>query len=273
MLQGTLDNFALDEVLGLLAATQKTGKLEVAGDRGLGSLLFKDGAIVSADVNSAAGHSTEDVMFELLRFSSGEFTFAPSVVEASDGAEDMDKVLAAAEARLQDWKEIAAVVPSLNHIVTPTPELPEESITINRSEWAVLNVIAAGCRVSRVCDDLALGEVEGSRSIKRLAERSLVLIGEPVESGRPAATSEPEALAEEAPAALSADYFAVEEEHVEAEEEVSSTVQDMFGSDDFEMEVPPSLSGLTRPIATEEDDVDTGEAGGGVLKRYLGSSE
>ena len=43
MLQGSLENFALDEVLGLLSGTSKTGQLEIAGNRGTGTLVFHDG--------------------------------------------------------------------------------------------------------------------------------------------------------------------------------------------------------------------------------------
>ncbi len=185
MLQGSLENFSLDEVLGLLSGTSKSGQLEIAGDRGTGSLTFRNGGLVDGTVSSPVDEEPglEDIMFELLRFSSGTFSFVNGEVDPpADGTdvEDVDQVLTGADRRLADWREIEAVVPSLAHHVAPVSELPADEVTITRADWATLVVIAAGCPASTVCDHLALGEVEGSRRIKELAERQLINVGEPL---------------------------------------------------------------------------------------------
>ena len=56
-LQGTLDTFALADVLRLLAATTKTGRLQIDGDRGVGSIWLVDGAVVAGvvDLHHPAG--------------------------------------------------------------------------------------------------------------------------------------------------------------------------------------------------------------------------
>lgn len=179
MLQGSLDNFSLDEVLGLLSSTSKTGILELKGNRGSGSLKLNDGYLVAATAsNTANGVAPEDVLFELLRYSEGTFSFSPSAHEDGTNREVAD-VVAAAEYRLSDWRTIESVVPSLRHTVAPSPNLPSDEITINRDEWTTLIVIGAGCPVAHVCEELGLGEVEGSRRIKGLAERGLVGVNPP----------------------------------------------------------------------------------------------
>ncbi len=181
MLQGSLDNFALDEVLGLLASTTKSGTLEVKGDRGTGTLGLRQGQLIGASAsNTANGEGLEDVLFELLRFGEGSFTFTPGDVAGSEGPRAVVDMLSAAEDRLADWRTIETVVPSLNHTVSPVPALPAEEITITRREWSTLIVIGSGCPVSSVCSDLGLGEVEGSRQVKILAERGLVSVGPPL---------------------------------------------------------------------------------------------
>ena len=180
MLQGSLDNFALDEVLGLLSSTSKTGRLSLTGDRGEGSLTIYAGQLVDASASyDSNGSAPEDVIFELLRYVDGSFTFDASEIEATDSTRDINEVLVSAEGRLADWRTIESVVPSLSHMVTPAASLPAEEVTINRSEWTTLRIIAAGCPASLVCDELGLGEVEGSRQIKGLAERGLVCVGPP----------------------------------------------------------------------------------------------
>lgn len=185
MLQGSLENFALDEVLGLLSGTSKTGQLEIAGNRGTGTLVFHDGRLINGTASfTANGTELEDVMFELLRYGDGTFTFSLRDVEPGEVVENVSTVLANAEARLQDWRSIETVVPSLNHQVVPVLELPSDEVTVSRDEWATLMTIGTGCPASHVCDRLTLGEVEGSRRIKDLAERMLVNVTEPIGSYR-----------------------------------------------------------------------------------------
>ena len=180
MLQGSLDNFALDEVLGLLASTSKTGKLDLKGSRGKGALRLQQGRLVDATANNTAnGTEPEDVLFELLRFNEGTFSFGVSNGEEGGYSHEIREVLASAEGRLADWRIIEAVVPSLRHTIAPNASLPAEEITISRLEWSTLISIGGGCPVGTVCDELGLGEVEGSRQIKGLAERGLVCISPP----------------------------------------------------------------------------------------------
>ena len=179
MLQGSLDNFTLDEVLGLLASTHKTGKLDLTSNRGSGAVRMHEGLLVDA-TTSVTGNGTdaEDVLFELLRFSEGTFSFAPSAHE--EGLpRDVTEVLTAAEFRLADWRMIEAVVPSLRHVVAPNADLAADEITITRDEWGTLIVIAGGCSVATVCDNMGLGEVEGSRRIMQLVDRGLVCVAGP----------------------------------------------------------------------------------------------
>jgi hypothetical protein len=179
MLQGSLDNFTLDEVLGLLAATAKTGRLELKGNRGNGTMRVHEGMLVGATASVASDEADpEDVVFELLRFDEGTFSFAPSSSEEGE-ALDMAEVLAAAELRLADWREIAAVVPSLRHVVAPNANLVADEITISGEEWSTLVAIGSGSAVSAVCEQLSLGEVEGSRRVMELAERGLVCVSPP----------------------------------------------------------------------------------------------
>ena len=76
-LSGTLDTFALPDVLRLLASTAKTGRLRITGDRGSGSVWVADGDVVATELASAVSYerTNEEVVFGLLRFTAGSFTF------------------------------------------------------------------------------------------------------------------------------------------------------------------------------------------------------
>lgn len=264
MLQGSLDNFALDEVLGLLSGTAKTGQLDIKGDRGNGSLVFSDGSLIGGNTSyTANGTSVEDVMFEMLRYQEGTFNFTSRDVEPTDTVENVSNVLVTAENRLADWREIEAAVPSLDHMVLPAADLPAEEITINRSEWAVLTVIASGCPAADVCDRLSMGEVEGSRQIKNLAERALVTVGAPggAPTQRAKASAAPPAPPAPAPAPAP-----------DSLGEFGGGLDQLMGEDGQRPPMPPSPSEIDEFKGTVEDAselTDDANSGGGLLMKYL----
>src|SRR6187402_274597 len=94
-LQGTLDTFALPDVLRLLAATKKTGRLRITGGRGTGSIWSSGGEVVGIEATHAP-HAVEvvDALFELLRFQDGAFTFdAEATHDAPSHATDVEILL------------------------------------------------------------------------------------------------------------------------------------------------------------------------------------
>ncbi len=190
MLQGSLDNFGLDEVLGLLADTAKTGRMRITGDRGSGSLWLASGKLVGSEASRVErGRPADETMFELLRFNTGNFSFNmdETPAEPTEG-HAVGGVLEAAFERLAQWRDIEAVVPSLAHVIAPVSTLPTPEVTITSGEWDLLMAIGAGTEVGSICDHFGLGEVEGSRQVKLLVERSLITIEAPTVSVAPVVT-------------------------------------------------------------------------------------
>ncbi len=182
MLQGSLDNFTIPEILGLLASTTKTGRLKISGDRGTGSIWCEDGKLQYAEASKLAGINTiDDVMLELLRYQSGNFSFHADDLlpdDAEPTSEEVDTVLAGAATRLDEWYAIEAVVPSLGHSLTPVAALATDDVTLEADEWEFLVAIGDSRTVGDVASRLGLGEIDVSRRAKGLIERSLVDITE-----------------------------------------------------------------------------------------------
>jgi len=196
-LQGTIETFALPDVMRLLASTKKTGCLRLNGTRGNGSVWVEGGTIVASDASGAQhAESPVDVFFELLRFKEGDFVFDADVTADAKGVSaEIEATLDAAERMLDEWKAIEAVVPSLDAWVELAPELGSEEITLDRPRWRLLVAVAAGTSVRDLGDELAVGELAISRQVKELVEAGLVSIGEaPVgvaSSARPEPLAEP----------------------------------------------------------------------------------
>ena len=175
-MQGTLDVFSLDEVLGLLSGAKKTGVLNVTGDRGIGSVAISDGMLVDGSVSANADAiALSEIVFELLRFEEGSFSFDGDTVVNGEPNE-LETVLIEAHSRLEEWRGIEAVVPSLDHHLSLAETLPAPDVTIDESEWAAVVAIGEGTTVGAVAGRLGLGEFDGSKRVMGLVDRSLVAI-------------------------------------------------------------------------------------------------
>lgn len=167
-LQGTLDTFALPDVLRLLAATQKTGRLRLTGARGAGSAWVRDGAVAAIAADHAPlAVEPVDALFELLRFEEGSFSFEPDVTTDAEAAQDVEPLLEQAAALLDEWREIESVVPSLDAWVTLRRTL-DGPVTIDADHWTTLVAVGSGATVASIADALGLAELPVSRAVRDL---------------------------------------------------------------------------------------------------------
>ena len=189
-LQGTLDTFSLPDVLRFLAASTKTGRLVLSGARGGGDVWLDDGAVVAAETERAT--SPVDAVFDLLRDDSGSFTFEADLTRSdSDDPILVDDLLSQAEARLAEWRDIEAVVPSLDVAVRLSDHLPGGAVRIESGQWRAIVAVAENGTVSAVGAQLELGEFDACRTVKELAERGLVLVGDGIEAAADSSKTEP----------------------------------------------------------------------------------
>ncbi len=284
-LQGTLETFALPDVLRLLASTKKTGAYRLDGNRGSGTLWVKEGQVVGGEVTGSPTKDAREVAFELLRYSDGDFVFDADA-EADETSEpvDVETLLTDAEQLLSEWKEIEAVVPSLDHGVTLNPELPGDEVTIRADIWLYVVVIGGGTTVGGLGAKFGLGELGASRAVKQLVELGLVTLSDPGTVTAPAPqAAEPEPVPaqddftiEEPVAAESDDFFSadasdefepfdpnalvIEEPPLgEASSESSSSMVDSFLSEPVAAEPEPEPEPEPAPASTASDPTDAAE--------------
>lgn len=205
-LSGTLDTFALPDVLRLLASTEKSGRLRVSGNRGSGSVWVSNGEVVAAELTSinSLDPSAVDVVFGLLRFNAGSFTFEADAVAPNAGpGMAMDPILSSAEQMLVEWKSIEEVVPSLDVWVGLLPELSGPDVMVDAMRWRCIAAVGAGVQVGLIAETLSLNEVDACRLVKELIELGLLAtIDAPVELApeQPAAPLAEESVVEPEPA-------------------------------------------------------------------------
>ena len=179
-LQGTLDTFALPDVLRLLATTRKTGRLRVNGDRGSGSLWVEEGQLAASEliVPGATDDSLINTLFHLLRFKRGSFIFeSGAMAPAGMVPNEIEPMLDEAETMLVEWRSIEAVVPSVDAWLTLRPELAGSMVKIDNERWRIIAAIGGGRSVGGVGEALGLDELPALRGVKEIVELGLVSVG------------------------------------------------------------------------------------------------
>lgn len=175
-LHGSLDTFALADVLALLSTTGKKGELRVDGGGKQGCLWVDGGKVVG----SVAGAATEpvDVLFQLLRMRAGTFDFEADS-EPSDPVAPIgvDELLGVAQARLSEWMLIEAVIPSLESTVDLSSDVAGTQVTMTAEQWKAVVAVSRAATVHGVMEKLGAGEFETSRTLKDLVEIGLVSVG------------------------------------------------------------------------------------------------
>jgi uncharacterized protein DUF4388 len=183
-LEGSLETVALPEVLQLLSDTSKTGELLVRGDRGEGRLWFGQGRLNGFQV--AGTDQAADALFDLLRNREGRFEFEADAERSEDAHQVDDEggevrpVLEVAQARLAEWTEIVAVVPSLEHVVRLAEEAPRARLHLDAAQWALLVAVGEGRPVQEILGRGSLPEFDGCKSLKTLVDSGLATVSEPV---------------------------------------------------------------------------------------------
>jgi hypothetical protein len=181
--QGSLSTLDLPEVLGLLAGTAKSGELYVAGNRTAGMaqmpavqgrLWFDTGRLATADVGGES--DLVDALVELLRVVEGTFTFRPGPVLSSRAPAEITQVLAEAQVRRAEWREIEQVIPSPVAWLELNPDLPAGPVALRADQWRLVVVVAEGNSVESTVLRLGEGQLPGWRAIREIVEAGLVTV-------------------------------------------------------------------------------------------------
>lgn len=176
-LRGTLDTFELADVLHLLETSSRTGRLQLEGDGGKGTVWVRDGRVTAAETDRVSGAPLDEVVCDLLRYETGSFTFeldeaAPQLAAPPSAHELLDR----AEAMLTEWRALQTVVPSLEHRVGLVDAIPHEEITITASQWPALVAVGDGCTVGGLATTLGLTELHVLRTVHDLVVSGLTTI-------------------------------------------------------------------------------------------------
>ena len=188
-LSGTLDTLSLPELCELLSGTNKTGALHVRSETGQGVLWFTGGQVCAGEAGGQTGpppgpsgdllERLHDVCFELFRYTEGSFEFEADRRPSwpAERSVDVTGLLAETERRMAEWREIIAVIPSVEARPRLVPEPPAGGpITLDAAQWRVVTGIDGRRRVSALIRVLDGGEFTVCKVLRSLVQAGLVEI-------------------------------------------------------------------------------------------------
>ena len=187
-LQGSLDAFPLPDVLGLLASTKKAGELLVRGTWSDGRVWVNGGELVDAEAPRAT--NLVEAIFELLRLEDGSFVFDPNASVPHGPGHAIEPVLEEAQARLEEWRIIEAVVPSVDTPVSLAPRAPQAKVGLTAEQWRIVVAIGSGGTVEAVANELGFGEFGACSAVKTMVDAGLLVV-DGVGAGGPFDFSDP----------------------------------------------------------------------------------
>lgn len=187
-LQGTFDVLGFADVLQLLGRRHLTGRLHVRS-RSLGANIYlEEGLLVGADrgdhpttTTSDVRSRLEEICFELLEAERGTFEFVPDLVGmgAVTVSIKVDTVVARARRRLDEWRQIQTVIPSLDLHPRVVSHLETDQVTLNRDRWRLITAIDGRRSLRALARNLNMGEYETCRMVKSLMDDGVVELDGP----------------------------------------------------------------------------------------------
>jgi len=148
VLQGTLETLALPELLGLLSQSRKTGALWLDAANSSAVLYIVEGRCCAAESSDAGEPLTEgsallarviDVCFAVERADDGNFRFGPEEPQwACEETVDLEVAIDELARLVEEWRDIQAVIPSLDCRIRLADELGVEELTVDRERWQLI---------------------------------------------------------------------------------------------------------------------------------------
>ncbi|MFC6238347.1 DUF4388 domain-containing protein [Longivirga aurantiaca] len=147
----------------------------VSAGGGVARALLESGSVDPDLLRQAADDQTVDAVFDLLRWSAGDFAFDPGASDPDDIglAVEHGRVLAEARARVEAWASLIVVIPSVDSVLT-VPTVLGHDPEVSRDEWALLSLVDGHRRVGDLVELTGAGEFAVTTILARLAQRGLL---------------------------------------------------------------------------------------------------
>lgn len=148
--------------------------------------ILKNGAS-REDLEEFMLDQVSDVIFRILRESSGRFAFSEDVSPRFETGVSLEVqgCVDEANARLGRWKEIEEVIPGIGFHLTANPQATGDGpVTISAEEWRVLSTIMATGSVEDVSRKQGWSEFRAALLMAGMVRRGILVVSDARPNGR-----------------------------------------------------------------------------------------
>ena len=159
--------------------------MQAAGDgRRFGELLVATRAIGRRELDRFLRRHVEEVLFELMSWSEGYFTFEESVLDGVDVDAAVriptEAILMEAARRIDEWSHMRGVIPHVGVVPVLAPGAGDGGqLDLVPAEWEVLAAVDGIRDVRQIADDLQRSEFDTARTIFGLHATGVVALEDP----------------------------------------------------------------------------------------------
>src|SRR3954469_16535753 len=156
-LQSAIDRASNEDGLGVARAVQQSGAMD------------------EGTLHDIVGEHVIDTVFDLLRWTDGEFAFAVDEPNPDDVgiSRPVDEIVTEARRRLDAWSGVAATVPSPQTVLTLSANPPEDP-QLTRDEWVLLALVDGQRTVGEIVGLLGRGDFSTVSALADLVSRGLL---------------------------------------------------------------------------------------------------
>ncbi|MHB1503895.1 MAG: DUF4388 domain-containing protein [Acidimicrobiales bacterium] len=173
-LVGSLQVFALPDILRFLASCSKTGELQLVANGVEGRLWLDGGDLVAATIGSI--EDPERAVLELSMLAAGWFYFTEGISAGRlETRLKVAEVLDAMTSTIDEWNELRARVP-LDGSISLSALPPGPEVQIRAEQWQVLTAVGAhaGRSVRELVSLLGTDDITTLRLLRELLDAGVV---------------------------------------------------------------------------------------------------
>jgi hypothetical protein len=189
VLQGTLETLALPELLGLLGSSRKTGALWLDAANSSAVLYIVEGRCCAAESSEAGDRLHDepalmarviDICFAVARADDGSFRFGPEEPSwVCEETVDLEIAIDELGRLVDEWREIQAVIPSLDCRIRLADELGVEELSVDRERWQLIISLDGRRNVRDLVRKTNRPVLEVCHAILALVDAGAVNVGPP----------------------------------------------------------------------------------------------
>jgi hypothetical protein len=172
VLRGNLAQLSLLDILRMLSAGNRSGRLDIRQGSKVGEIYLDRGSIVHAVTGTQIG---DKGVYTLMGWLEGDFSFSPDIPAPERSiAVTTEQLMLEAARQAEQWADFKDVLSSTDAVFNISPSGSTNTVSLKPIEWQVLAQVNGERSVVEIGEILELHEFEVARIIYSLTTAGLL---------------------------------------------------------------------------------------------------